>query len=85
LLAPALAWLLITAWTESESIALRTALIIVCALLVFTMVANWFPFVRKVHALGLHPLAALIFTCCVVYQARFATAKMRSIPPAPCC
>jgi hypothetical protein len=69
LLAPALAWLLIEAWTATRPIAERMALIVVCVLLGVTLIANWFPFVTKIHALGLQPLAVVIFAACVVYEA----------------
>ena len=77
LLAPLLAWLLITAWTKPRPNIMRIALIVATALLGLAMIANWFPFVSKVHALGLHPLAVLIFLGCVVYDA-ISSARSRS-------
>ncbi len=76
LLAPALAWLLIEAWTSPRPVALRAALVVCCVLLLGTMMANWFPIVTKVHGMGLHPLATLIFLGCVIYEA-FAPALHR--------
>ena len=69
LLAPALAWLLLEAWTGPRPVALRAALVVCCVLLLGTMMANWFPIVTKVHGMGLHPLATLIFLGCVIDEA----------------
>lgn len=68
LLAPALAWLLVEAWTAARPAAERAVLSAACFLLLVTMIANWLPFVTKVHALGLHPLAVLLTLGCVVYE-----------------
>lgn len=70
LLAPALAWQLIDAWTAPRPQTYRRALLVVCALFGMTMIGGWFSFANKIHALGLHPLATLIFLCCVLYEAK---------------
>lgn len=73
LLAPTLSWLLIEAWTGPRPVVLRAALVLASVVLLGTMVANWLPFVTKVHGMGFHPLATLIFAGCVIYEA-FASA-----------
>jgi hypothetical protein len=81
-LAPALAWLLVEAWTAPRPLAERAALVAVCVLLAAAMMANWLPTVRKIHALGLHPLAVVVFLGCVVYEA-FAPSLRRAEIEAP--
>jgi hypothetical protein len=64
LLAPSLAWALLDAWSRPNGQALRAGLLASFVLFTVTEAAVWFPGVRSFHALGPHPLAALIFLIC---------------------
>jgi hypothetical protein len=70
LLAPALAWQLIDAWHTPHSRVYRGTLLFASLLIVIALVAVWFPFAKTIHAMGPHPLAALVFVGCVLYEAK---------------
>jgi hypothetical protein len=81
LLAPALAWFGIELWTGPHPVVLRFLFLSACTILGVAMVANWFPFVTKIHALGLHPLAVMIFLSCFAYD--LVTSRTDSTAPLP--
>jgi hypothetical protein len=67
LLAPSLAWAVMEAWLLPRSFAIRAGLLASYGLFVVTLAAVWFPGGgRAFHALGPHPLAALLFLICVL-------------------
>jgi hypothetical protein len=66
LLAPTLAWSLLEAWRRKNARWPRDVLVAGYALWVVVQAAVWFPGgSRKVHTLGLQPLAALVFLMCL--------------------
>jgi hypothetical protein len=61
LLAPSLAWATLDASSEPRPLLARCCLAISLILFGVSLVANWFPFARAVHALGPQPFATLWF------------------------
>jgi hypothetical protein len=61
LLAPSLAWAVLESWEEGRPAWARGGLAASYGLLLAAFLAGWFPFASRVHALGLHPMGALIF------------------------
>ena len=61
LFAPAVVTALLLMWERPAPPALRAVVLLSFGLLVAAQIANWFPFVKKVHAMGLQPVAALLF------------------------
>jgi hypothetical protein len=69
LLGPTLAWALLQAWRESAPRGTRGLLTLSFGLFLVTKFAVWFPDGRgTVHALGLHPLAALLLLAGILLQ-----------------
>jgi hypothetical protein len=65
LLAPSVAWALIDAWSGPFTDNARGGgLLASLALFVVAQTAVWFPDGRSLHALGIQPLAALLFLVC---------------------
>jgi len=61
LLAPSLGLALLSSWFGRSPWPRRSVLTASFALFTFTQAAVWFPSGKALHALGLHPLAALLF------------------------
>ena len=61
LLAPSLCWALLNSWSRPTSHMERWSVTASFVLFTFTQAVVWFPGSKAVHALGLHPLAALLF------------------------
>jgi hypothetical protein len=61
MLAPPLAWAVLESWITRPSSWTRGSLVVAYGLFLAAFIVNWFPFVLRAHALGLHPLATLIF------------------------
>lgn len=59
-LAPVLAWSLLDAWLRPEPAWIRFGFLSSYILFLAASAASWFPGVRCIHALGLHPLGALL-------------------------
>lgn len=66
LLAPSLSWSLFEAWRRPHPLWLRVGLSAAYGLFLSAGIAGWFPFVLKAHALGLHPLGALLLLLSVL-------------------
>jgi hypothetical protein len=65
LLAPALAWTFLNAWTVSHPPWLRISVLFGYALFTLTQMAPWFPVIgRQFHSLAPHPLAGLVLCAC---------------------
>jgi hypothetical protein len=74
LLAPALAFELIEAWTAPTHRLLRAALVLVCILLGIGLTAAWTSMTTTIHAMGEQPLAVVIFACCILYKTKISPA-----------
>ncbi len=61
LLAPSLAWATLDAWAERKPWPARGLLAISWSLFTLALVANWFPFAKNAHTLGLQPLGVIAF------------------------
>jgi hypothetical protein len=66
LLAPSLGLALLDSWSGGALWSRRWLLVASFALFTFTQAAVWFPSGKALHALGLHPLAALLFLLALV-------------------
>jgi hypothetical protein len=67
LLAPTLAWTTLDAWLRSAPWWIQSGLVMSFGLFTLAQLAVWFPGAgRQVHALGIHPLAALLLLVCCV-------------------
>jgi hypothetical protein len=67
LLAPTLAWATLETWVGPHPRWLRAGVVLSYGLFSVTLVAGWFPHgARTLHAFGLHPLAGLLLTGCVL-------------------
>jgi hypothetical protein len=68
LLAPSLAWALVEAWRRPRTLGMRLWLGTSYGLFLASFVANWFPGVTRLHALGTHPLGALLLLAALAWD-----------------
>jgi hypothetical protein len=88
LLAPVLAWGLLDAWTQRQPFWLQAFLWSSYALFLSAEVAVWSGQGRSYHALGIHPLAALLFLAHLLIQefrlyGQRRRARLRQLPHLP--
>jgi hypothetical protein len=67
LLAPTLAWAVVESWLDRQAWFVRAGLLASFGLFTVSQAAVWFPGAGKqIHALGVHPLAALLLWACLL-------------------
>jgi hypothetical protein len=82
LLAPSLSWSLVESWSNPGSAVRRWALTVSFSIFTITQAAVWFPHGKALHALGLHPLAGLLFFLAILDSTwhAFRQRKGKSLP-----